>query len=340
MQYNSTNDNRKQCYIVAAIDLAHNGEVSTAKKLIDVAIESGCDGVKFQKRNVDQMVVESVLHRSFLAFPEFGNTYRDVFRKLELSQEEYVSLRNYCAGKIDFIIAPFDFESLKLAGKLDVDAYFVEPQCATDLPLLEVLAKELKWTIASMGMCSAREVAELVQILRDRNLVMLYCVNSDPTPISSLNLNAIAWLRQFGCVVGFSDKTDTGVMGPVARALGATVVEKRITLNRAARGFNHALSLVPEEIRRYVSEIRGVERALCNDYVQEIVPIEALLYDDERKSIVAAMDIHVGTILKREMLVCKAPLRGLTPNFIPYLVGRKAAYELKRDDPVTFGMIE
>jgi N-acetylneuraminate synthase/N,N'-diacetyllegionaminate synthase len=336
----AASDNRKRCYIIAAIDLAHNGELSTAKKLIDMAVECGCDAVKLQKRCVDQMVVESVLHRPFLTYPEFGRTYGEVFRRLELSGEEYASLRTYCAGRIDFLVAPFDLESLDSCLQLDVDAYKVDPQCATDLPLLEALARQQKRILASVGMCSAREVAELVHMFRDRDLVLLYCVSSEPAPLNALNLNAMKWLGQFGRPVGYTDTTDTLAMGAVAVALGAGVVEKRITVSRRARGFNHALSLELEEMKRYVEDIRGVEQALGKQPAQEILPCEASAHDEERKSVVAASDINAGTVLKREMLACKAPLRGLTPNFIPYLIGKKLAYDLKRDDPITFGMIE
>jgi len=329
-----------RCYIIAAIDLAHNGELSTAKKLIDVAVESGCDAVKFQRRSVEHLVVKSVLDRPFVSFPEFGSTYREVFGRLELREEEYASLRSYCAGRIDFLIAPLDLESTESSLGLDADGYKVEPQCATDLPLLEALAQQPKRILASVGTCSAREVAEIIHVLSDRDLVLLYCVSSDPAPVSSLNLNAMAWLRQFGRPVGYSDTTDTSAMGPVALALGAAVVEKRITLSRRARGFHHAFSLEPEEMKRYVEDIRGVEQALRRRPAQEVQPCEAFTHDEERKSIVAAADIDAGTILKREMLACKAPLRGLTPNFIPYLIGKKAVYDLKRDDPITFGMIE
>jgi sialic acid synthase SpsE len=285
-------------------------------------------------------VVKSVLDRPFISFPEFGSTYREAFRRLELSGEDYASLRSYCAGRIDFLMAPLDLESLESSLGLDADAYKVEPQCATDLPLLEAMAKQPKRILASVGTCSAREVAEIIHVLSGRDLALLYCVSSDPAPVSSLNLNAMAWLSQFGCPVGYSDTTDTSAMGAVALALGAAVVEKRITLSRRARGFNHEFSLEPEEMKRYVEDIRGVEQALRKQPAQEVQPCEALAHDEERKSIVAATDIDAGTILKREMLACKAPLRGLTPSLIPYLIGKKVVYDLKRDDPITFGMIE
>ena len=338
--HHSGSNNQTRCYIIAAIDLAHNGEISTAKKLIDVAVECGCDAVKLQKRNVDHLVVESVLHRYFFAFPEFGGTYQEVYKRLELKEEEYASLRSYCSGKIDFLLAPFDLESLSSSLSHDVDAYKIDSQCATDLPLLEALAEQSKRTIVSVGLCSDREVAELVHILRECDLTLLYSVVADPAPVSSLNLNVMAWLQQFRCEVGFADTTDTGVMGAVAVALGAKSVEKRITLNRTTRGFNHDVSLEPHEMKRYVEDIRGVENVLAKKPRQEVMPCEALAHDEERKSVVAATDIRSGTILKREMLVCKAPLRGLTPNLIPFLIGKKVLYDLKWDDPITFGVIE
>lgn len=172
------------------------------------------------------------------------------------------TLRSYCRGKIDFVVAPFDLKSLEQAAKLDVDVYKVDPQCATDMPLLEALAQFPKPIIISVGMCSAAEVGELVRVLRGCALTLMYCVVSDPTPVSVLNLRAMGWLRQFGCPVGFVDTTDGGVMGPVAVALGASAMEKRLTLNRNARGFNHTVSLEPDELKRYVQNIRGVEQAL------------------------------------------------------------------------------
>ncbi len=329
-----------RCYVIAAIDLAHNGEFSTARKLIEVAVESGCDAVKLQRRSVDHLVVSDVLHRPFVALPEFGSTYREVFRRLEFGDDEYVALKAACEGRLDFLVAPFDLPSLAATAPLGVDAYRVESPCATDVPLLEALAGAGRRVVASVGACSPREVGELVRVLRACDLTLLYSVAADPAPIEALNLNAMGWLRQFGCAVGFADTSEGGALGPVAVALGARMVEKRITLNRTGRGFHHAVSLAPDELRRYVLDIRGVERALDKPPAVDVHPCEAAVHDEERKSVVAAEDLLAGTVLTREMLACKAPLRGLTPSFLAALVGRRLVYDLKRDEPITFGMFE
>ena len=328
------------CYVVAAVDLAHNGEFSAAKKLIDVAIDAGCDAVKLQRRAVDEYYVDGVLDRRCTAFPELASTWREVYHRLEFADDDFAALRAYCEGRIDFLVAPYDLPSLAAAAALGVDGFKVDVACATDLPLLEALAAQPRRVLAAVGGCTSREVAQLVHVLGKLDVALLYTVAGNPTPVEALNLGTLAWLRRFGTPVGFGDTTAGPAMGPVAAALGATVIEKGVTLNRLGRGFGHEVALEPEELRRYVLAIRGVQQALARPPALEVASVEAALLDDERKSIVAAVDVPAGTVLTRAHLAAKAPFRGLSPGLLPYVVGRRTAYALKRDDPVTFGMLE
>ena len=304
-------------YVIAAVDLAHDGDLAAARKLIDVAVESGCDAVKFQRRRPDRVMVESVLQRPFVSLPEFGTTYGEVLRRLEFGPDDYAVLKAHAEGRIDLVVAPFDLDSLAATAALGVNGLKVDSACATDVPLLEAMARHGGPVVASVAACSTREVGEIVRALRGAALTLLYGVAADPAPLADVNFQAMTWLREFGCPVGFADTTDTVVAGAVAVALGAVVVEKRVTLNRHARGFHHAVSLPPDELRRYVQEIRDVERATSGPSRLDVHPAETALYDEERKALVAAIPVAAGTVLTREMVTCKAPLRSLLSSRSP-----------------------
>jgi sialic acid synthase SpsE len=286
------------------------------------------------------MFVNSILDQSFDRFPELGTTMREVRERLELSKDEYLQLRELCRGKIDFIVTPFDIQSVEFLDNVEVDAYKIAAHNNTDIPLLREVARRGKPVIASTGMCNHLEVERLVSIFSQVDLTLLYCVSSYPVDTKDINLGMIEWLKEYGCRVGYSDHEDGISVAPAAVALGAEVIEKHITLDKSMVGFDHHMSIDPSQLIQCVRNTNLIKASLRKPRKKEILPCELHMFDNRRYSIYVAYDIPAGTKLTVDMLTIKAPLRGLTPRFVEKLVGMKTLYDLKKDDPITFGVVD
>ncbi len=339
LRLNTKNENR--CYVIGEAGLNHNGELLLAKRLIEIAIETGCDAVKFQKRTISMMAPKQTLDKPFVRFSGFGTTNREVREKMELSKKDYIELRNYCNGKIDFIVTPFDIPALEFLDDLNLDAFKIAAHNNTDIPLLKEVAKRGKPVIVSLGMCNETEIQQIVDIFKNVDLTLLYCVSKYPVNIEDMNLRMIPWLKnKYGLRTGFSDHEDGIVASPVAYALGATVIEKHFTIDKTMVGFDHHMSINPEQLRKLVHNLRQLEIALSKKEEKTILPCELPMYDNRRRSLFAARDIKKGEIFQENMLSLRESLVGLSPRMISWLVGKKAYYDIRTDEPVTFGMVE
>ncbi len=328
-------------YIIAEAGNNHNGEVEKAFKLVDIAIDAGCDAVKFQKRDVDLMMTKEYMDRPFTNFHEWGDTYRKVREHIELGMEEFKKIKKYCKGKIDFIVTPFDIPSLNFLEKLGVDAYKIASFSVTDIPLLEVVAKTKKSVIVSLGMATENNILDVIEVLKDVDLALLHCISCYPMEAKDAHLRLISWLKKFGFPVGFSDHENGISLGGPAVTLGARFLEKHFTIDRTLPGFDHATSLEPLGLKRYVRNVRKTEQALSElKDRREILPCELKCFDTKIKSIVSTREIKKGTIITRDMLTIKAPNRGLPPRYIPQVVGKKAIEDIEEDMHITFGMVK
>lgn len=330
----------KNTYIIAEIGLNHNGDYNLAKRMIDVAFECGCNAVKLQKRHVDQMAISEVLNKPFTRFSGFGSTVREVRENMELNKEEYRLLRDYSRDKIDFIVTPFDIQSLNFLDDLDIDSYKIASHSNTDIPLLKETAKRNKPVIVSTGMCSEEEIKEITDIFKNCDLALLHCVSQYPCDNKSVNLKTIKWLERFGVTVGYSDHQDGISVSLAAVAQGAKIIEKHFTIDKNLIGFDHHMSITPPQLKELVKSIREIEDVLSGDGKKRILPNEMNMFNNRRKSVYAAREIKAGTFITEDMLTVKAPLKGLTPKFIPLIIGKKVIYDIQREQPITFGILE
>ena len=336
-------------YIIAEIGLCHNGNVDFAKELIDISMRAGCNAIKLQKREVSQMATKDVLDKSFTNFPNLGKTYREVRENLELSKEDYRLLRSYCENKIDFIVTPFDIQSLKFLEDLNIDKIKIAAHSLTDIPLLKEIAKRNKSIILSVGMSTLKDIEEAVSVL-DRNnlrtyrtqneLILLHCNSQYPVQPEYVNLTFIQELKRLypQYRIGFSDHQNGISLAPAAVALGAEVLEKHITLNRIMEGFDHAMSLEPHGLQKYVRDVRVVEKALIV-HPKIVMKNELECFNDYRRSIVSTREIKKGEIITRDMLTTKAPNIGLKPNMIPLIIGKIVSRNILEDTHITFSDI-
>ena len=246
--------------IIAEIGINHNGDINIAKKLIDVAKNTGCDAVKFQKRNVDQ-----VYTAAFLDSPRespWGTTQRDQKEGLEFSEKDYDEIDNYAkAVGIDWFASAWDYESQNFLSKYNLSVNKVASAMATNQEILELVAGERKLTYLSTGMCDLPQIDNAVAVFKsfDCPFVLMHSVAEYPAPESALNLRCILTLKErYECRIGYSGHESSVSPSIIAATLGACAIERHITLDRAMYGSDQSASLEPHGIETLVAQIRKI----------------------------------------------------------------------------------
>ena len=270
------------CYVIAEIGVNHNGEIEIAKKLIDVAAASGCNAVKFQKRTV-----EAVYTSDELAHPRespFGTTHGDLKFGLEFGLEQYREIDRHCRVKgIDWFASCWDEGSVDFIGQFGISCYKIASVSLTDDDLLRYTRAKGCPILVSTGMSTLKQVDHAVEVLGKPDLALLHTCSTYPALYKELNLRVIPMLRErYGVPVGYSGH-ETGLSTTIAAvALGACVVERQITLDRAMWGSDQAASLEPQDFAHLVRDIRLVESAM-GDGVKRVSEREELIMRELRR---------------------------------------------------------
>lgn len=248
----------RPCFIIAEIGINHNGDINLAKQLIDIAIMTGCDAVKFQKRTVDVVYTQEELAKERPSV--FGNTNGDLKRGLELSFDEYAQINDYCKQrKIIWFASCWDEGAVDFIDKFNPPCYKIASASLTDDNLLKHTKAKGKPILLSTGMSSMEQIEHAVKILGEENLIIYHCTSTYPSEINELNLKAIEVFREkFDCPIGFSGHEKGVTPSVVAAVLGANSVERHITSDRTLWGSDHAASLEPNGLFRMVRDIRQV----------------------------------------------------------------------------------
>ena len=249
------------CYIIAEVGINHNGSLEVAKKLIDSAVESGCDAIKFQKRTVNAVYSKEELARS--RENPFGSTNGDLKRGLEFDLQKYRSIDSYCKEKgITWFVSCWDEGSVDFMKQFDPPCYKIASACITDDQLLYHHKKEAKPLILSTGMSDMAIIEHAVEILGEDNLIIMHCTSTYPSRPEELNLKGIETLRnRFNIPIGYSGH-EVGLYTTFAAVvLGACCVERHITLDRAMWGSDQSASVEPQGVKRLVADIRNWEVA-------------------------------------------------------------------------------
>jgi N-acetylneuraminate synthase len=249
------------CYVVAEIGINHNGDIEIAKKLIDVAAAAGCDAVKFQKRTVEVVYSKTELDRPRES--PFGETNGELKRGLEFSREQYAAIDRHCREQdVVWFASPWDEASVDFLEEFNVPAHKVASASLTDDNLLKHMRSTKRPIILSTGMSTMEQIEHAVSVLGTKDLILLHATSTYPASYDELNLRVIPVLAErFKVPVGYSGH-ETGLPSSVAAvALGAVMVERHITLDRAMWGSDQAASLEPNGVTRLVRDIRLIETA-------------------------------------------------------------------------------
>jgi len=267
-----------------------------------------------------------------------------MYKNLELSDKHHRVLFEFAAERdIVCFTSVFDEERVDFLNELGAPAFKIASGDITYLSLIRKAACTGKPVMISTGMSNLDEVAAAIGCCRDAgndDVVLFHCSCMYPPPDDEINLNSMITMREnFGVPVGYSDHTRGTAVPVAAVAIGASIIEKHFTLDRSMPGPDHSLSLDPDNFRRMVEDIRTVEKAKGN-YNKEPSPGEREGLIDGRRGIMADADIPAGTIITREMLKILKPAKGLPPAYIDLIVGRRAAKDIKKQQPIVIDLIE
>ncbi len=322
-------------FIIAEIGNNHQGSLELARRLVDEAIRAGADCAKFQMRDLDSLYREGA-SGAYLA-EDLGTQYTlDLLRRFQLRKEDLFRVFDYCySSGIQPLCTAWDLPSVAALESYGIPAYKTASADLTNHELLKTIAQCGKPMICSTGMSTDSEIKQAVTLLRQRGAqyALLQCNSTYPAPFKDINLKYMERLRTAGeCPVGYSSH-DRGINVAVAAVtLGASIIEKHFTLDRALEGNDHRVSLLPGEFAGMVEAIRQVEQALGDGETREMSQGELMNRETLGKSLFITADVHPGEIIGEDMLEVRSPGRGLQPYRKAELVGKPAVRHLRPGD--------
>jgi N,N'-diacetyllegionaminate synthase len=325
--------------IIAEAGVNHNGDIELAKKLIDVAADSGVDYVKFQTFKAELAISKNAEKAEYQKqTTDIGESQFDMIKKLELDKSAHIELIDYCNKKsIKFLSTPFDLESVDLLFDLGIELYKIPSGEITNYPYLKKIASKKLPVIMSTGMANMPEISDALSVLLENGLIkeqitILHANTEYPTPMKDVNLKAMLTIgKTFKTKFGYSDHTN-GIEIPIAAVtLGAFVIEKHFTLDRNMKGPDHKTSLEPNELKAMVIGIRNIEMAMGSG-IKKPSSSESKNILIARKSIVANSNIKKGDIFTEENITVKRPGTGISPMRWNEIIGKNASRNFKEEE--------
>lgn len=332
-------------FIIAEVGVNHNGDMRLAEKLIKEAARIGSDAVKFQTFCTENLVTKSAEKAAYQkTTTSYSESQFDMLKKLELSESDFHILKSICdENNIEFMSTPFDENSVDILEKIGVKNYKVSSGDITNKRLLQYIAAKGKPIILSTGMSNMEEIKEAVGWIKETGnnaVALLHCTSNYPARFEDINMKAMQKLREyFALPVGYSDHTE-GILIPImAVSLGATIIEKHITISKELPGPDHQASLNISEFKQMVDSIRNVEKAF-GTAEKRPVKNEYNTLIAARKSVVVTKDLSQGHTLQPEDLDIKRPGNGIPPKYLSILYGKKLIQTVSKDTTLHFKDID
>jgi sialic acid synthase SpsE/sugar phosphate isomerase/epimerase len=328
-------DDDRPTFVIAEVGNNHQGDLALAKELVDLAIESQADCVKFQMRDLASLY--SNQGKNAEAGYDLGSQYTlELLNKFQLSPDELCQVFDYARQRgILPLCTPWDLVSVKVLNEYGLECFKVASADFTNFEMLRALAETNKPLICSTGMSTEAEIKATVAELRrlSASFSLLHCNSTYPTPYKDVNLSYLPRLKQMaGTVVGYSGH-ERGYEVPLAAVtMGARIIEKHFTTDRSLEGNDHKVSLLPNEFAEMVRLIRNVEEAMGQGGERELTQGELINRENLAKSLVINQDLAKGQLIQRHMIEVKSPGQGLQPNRTEELIGKPALRDLYTGD--------
>ena len=323
-----------KAFIIAEIGINHNGKISLAKKMVRLAKEFGADAVKFQSFITKNLVTKTEKQMPYqLKNNKSKVSQYKMLKKSELNFDQQIKLKKYCKQKkIEFISTPYDESSAKFLKKIGVNKIKVASTDITNVPFLEFVLKLNKKVIISTGATNLKELTEIFNLIinkkNKKRLTILQCTSFYPCKDTELNINSIKVLKKkFKVDVGFSDHSLSLVSGALAYSAGAKVIEKHFTLSRGMIGPDHKSSLLPNELKEYIKNIRKAE-LMMGSMEKKIQEREKLIKSVIQKSIFLKKNVIKNSRVKKQDLIIMRPSNSIKPKFFYEIINKKAKKNL------------
>lgn len=321
-------------YMIAEIGQNHNGDMYIAKKLIDMAARCQVNAVKFQKRDVKSELTKAGYERLYDNHNSFGETYGEHREFLELGKDQHSELKEYATARgITYFCTPCDIPSLKDMEEIGCPFYKIASRDLTNIPLLEEVGKVNKPVIISTGMASYEDIEDGIRALNlpPDKLIIMQCTSEYPCELENVNLRVIGTLRRkYGYLVGLSDHTSGIITSVAAMVMGACIIEKHITLNRAMKGTDHPGSLEESGLKKLVDYLSATKISM-GDEDKVVLKVTNFAKNKLAKSITSKVKIKKGTILDDSMICLKSPGNGILWREKKMIIGKKAKKDIDED---------
>ena len=318
--------------IIAEAGVNHNGDLETAKELIHKAAYAGADYVKFQTFTADTLVTPHAPKADYQLDPNEPNASSyEMLKNLELSKNDYPELIKECKKyNIEFFSTAFDEASLSFLLKMGMSKIKIPSGEITNKPLLEFISQFELPSLESIQ--ETEKVLNFVKGLKKENLTILHCTSQYPAEIKDINLHAIISMKEkFGINIGYSDHTLGSEASIAAVSLGATIIEKHITLDQTMPGPDHKASMEPDDFKEMIMAIRNIENGL-GDGEKAPTTLELEMRLVARKSLIASKVIEKGELFTKDNLTVKRPGSGISPMRIDEIIGTKSKYSFQAND--------
>jgi N,N'-diacetyllegionaminate synthase len=336
-------------FFIAEAGVNHNGDPARALEMVNVAASAGADAIKFQTFSADKLVSHKADKAEYQKRETGEGNQHAMLKALEMTDELHRALFTRCAEQgIEFMSTPFDEDAADMLIDLGMRRIKVPSGEITNHPFLRHLAGKGRPLILSTGMATMAEIEEALAVIseagRDRGftaplaeiVTVLHCTSNYPAEAGDVNLRAMRTIAdETGMPVGYSDHTLGLAVSTAAVGLGATVIEKHFTLDRALPGPDHRASLTPDELAALIAQIRTVEAALGSP-VKAPTESELPVRTVARRSVAAAADLVAGTVLGRADVALLRPGTGIAPRYMEDVCGRTLARDVTRGTPLSW----
>ncbi len=326
-------------YVIAEIGVNHNGNLNIARELIDAATDAGADAVKFQTYQTNLLVTRTASKATYqIAATGKSESQYEMLSSLQLSYEQHHTLMMYCQEReVEFLSSPFDIESIDSLIEMGVSKIKIPSGELTNLPYLRHIGSLGKPIIMSTGMATLNEVRSAMDVLESAGamrakITLLHCSTEYPASISGVNLKAMITLKDtFNVQVGYSDHTIGSEVSLAAVAMGASVIEKHLTLDCRSYGPDHKASMEPNDFKLMINAIRNVEMAFGSG---EKKPNSTEMNNSNivRKSLFANDAIKKGELFTEDNIISKRPANGISPMEWDNVIGQVAKKYFHKDD--------
>ena len=329
---------KKEPFIIAEIGINHNGKISNAIKMIDKAVEAKCDAVKFQTMNTSKLMIRNAPLAKYQINKKF-KSMDSLINKYNLSNKDFVLIKNYCMKKkIIFISTPFDEDSAIFLNKIGVSAFKISSTDCDNILLINQIKKFNKPIVLSTGMTTFNEIKKIINKIKIKKnkLSILHCISDYPTKLKDTKLGTIKKIKKFGYNVGFSDHSIGFSASIAAVALGATIIEKHITLSNDMSGPDHKASLECKYLKDFVNNIK-------NTYVSVKTSKKKLGSSELETRKIAKKSLYLKKNLKKnhkvllsDICALRPRLDGISPLEIEKVIGKKTKIALKKNTILKF----